>query len=795
MWKPLFLVGTSALLVLLLMTDRNAVVVGGSSQPNTAAATMLVENQSGAVAVPVRGFVTLEISGAPNSFFLVWVGPELNPSQSLSIGDLEVMPTVVPFNGSIDPAFNTGPTGTRTFMFEVPAITELGTSVSIQAAVQDMSSPLGVTLTASSTVTWVTDGIMPQNLFFDPALGSGGVAPIFPAAGTQPGDMPTLGQFGFPGPTAVTNPADNLPVHTVFDNPMFCVTCHGGAPTVWQPWMGTMMANASRDPIFQGAFPIAVADMNFLHANGLTHLEGDAAADLCLRCHMPTAWYGGRSGFKGDGITTPFEPDVVDAALGIDMEGVVCEVCHRARDFSPTIAPGFSQDPNRPENGQLVLSHTRTRHGPFPGTVTTSYAGTTPYGALVGPAVETAEPNVPNNMPLGGGTAVSPAHGTEQHPFITDAAMCGSCHNVTNPLTGLAEQRTYTEWQDSDFADPSSPEFASCTTCHMQSTSGIGQACTIPGSSPTYGQFAKPRIDLPSHMIVGANAWVPQLLKVLYPNVDAPWQTAATNYNGVNFPVPASRDLLWDQTTAAVGVMMAQAAQVDLTASEPQPDMIQATVSIENRSGHKLPTGYPEGRKMWIQLRVLDANDNPVYETGLLDSDGELIRDADVKVYELLQGIDYPTLAIPPQESFHFILNNYTLKDNRIHAKGMTQRKGAGGTDSFDPVLAPWPEGGLYPDNHYIDTTTYTVNVPPGTPRPLKITASVLHQSHSLEYVDFLANGGDATNSTMPVPIAGTVLNLWNSGMRATPTPVGVIGPTSTVDPTSPFTTAMVTVN
>ena len=397
---------------------------------------------------------------------------------------------------------------------------------------------------------------------------------------------------------------------------------------------------------------------------------------------------------------------------------------------------------------------------------------------------------VPHTAPNYMGTAISPMHETELNPFTSDSAMCGSCHNVTNPLTGIAEQRTFSEWAASDFADPAKPEFATCQECHMPKSPGLNNACSLLGLDPTYGFYSKLRLDLPSHRFAGANAWVPQLFKILYPNVDQVWKTGS-NFTGFLFFGSASRDILWDDVSNEVVSTMARAAEVNMTATETTPGVIDAAVSIENKTGHKLPTGYPEGRRMWIQVKAFDANDTPFFVSGVQDSNSELILDANIKVYEMHMASENAVLGIPNQDTFHFLLNNKISKDNRIHPKGMIQQKGMGGTDSFDPVLAPWPLGGLYPDNHYIDTTNYQITVPAGTLRPIKVTATVFHQVSSFEYVDFLANGGDALNSTLPSPNMAIVRNLWLTGLPAPAISVGYVGLSSTPDPSSPNATVM----
>lgn len=783
--------------IALLLTAMLFAATAVAQQPNSPQAGLTMNGSSGNVALPVRSILNLTVSGGPfKRFFLVY-GQPLGFSVPTPAGLLEIDPPApfgggtVFFDGFADPYYNTGAGGSFNFPLELPAILPPGITIPIQGVVEDPGSPIGLTLTALcvGTTTFSQTG-GPQFLFFIPILGAQGTLPVLPEAGTMPGDMPEMDPIGEIGFTNVYDPTFGLPVYTPFAGPFVCASCHN-VPNVYQSYMGTMMANATRDPIFKGAFAVACDDLEYLKAQAVVPFGKEAVADFCIRCHSPAAWQGGRSGVKGDGVTSPYEMDIFDETLSLDQEGVVCEVCHRATDYTPTIAPGFSYDATRPENGQLVFTQTTTRLGPFPGTLQTTYFGTTAYGALLPGYNENLATPIPD-IPPGSGSSVSPAHGTEQGAFMTSSRLCGSCHNVTNPITGSAEQRTFTEWEKSSYGDPMSPDFATCQDCHMKETPGMSQACNLLGLDLTYGQFAKQRQNLPRHRFAGANVWVPQLFKILYPNVDAPWTNGNLNFTGGSFNVPASRDTQWDDATAEAQLNLGQSAQVDMTATESTPNVITATVTIENKTGHKLPSGYPEGRHMWIRLIAEDANGTPFFQTGLLDTNGELVQDPNLKVYEMKQGMDYPQLGLNQQESFHLVLNNMTLKDNRLHPKGFTQQKGLGGTDSYDPVLAPWPVGGLYPDNHYIDNTVYTIAIPPNTPRPIKVKATVFHQVSSFAYVDFLANGGDATNQTMPNPIMQTVRNLWTMGTsRAPATSVGYLGPTTPTDPSSPYATAL----
>jgi hypothetical protein len=64
-----------------------------------------------------------------------------------------------------------------------------------------------------------------------------------------------------------------------------CANCHGHYNEQIEPfdnWVGSMMAQATRDPVFHAALAIANQDASF-------------AGELCLRCHTPAAGCGARA--------------------------------------------------------------------------------------------------------------------------------------------------------------------------------------------------------------------------------------------------------------------------------------------------------------------------------------------------------------------------------------------------------------------------------------------------------------------------------------------------------------------
>ena len=233
---------------------------------------------------------------------------------------------------------------------------------------------------------------------------------------------------------------------------------------------------------------------------------------------------------------------------------------------------------------------------------------------------------------------------------------------------------------------------------------------------------------LPEHDLVGGNTWVPQLLQ------DNRWRLQALN---------DTADL--NNTVLRAREMLQKAASLSVSLTEAGPNKV-ATVRVTNQTGHKLPTGYPEGRRVWLNLKAYDSNNTLLYESAAYSSSsGVLTQDADAKIYEVKQGLT-PELAallqLPAGASFHFVLNNTVIKDNRIPPRGYTRA-------AYDkPGLRP--VGVSYGDGQYWDETTYTL---PGATE--QVVATLYYQTSSKEYIDFLrANGGiDGT----------TVGQLWDN--------------------------------
>ncbi len=479
-----------------------------------------------------------------------------------------------------------------------------------------------------------------------------------------------------------------------------CFSCHANFDEDHEPgtnWAASMMAQSMRDPIFLAAMTVANQDADF-------------AGDLCLRCHTPSGWLAGRS--------TPTDGSALEAA---DFDGVNCNFCHRMVDpnyevgVSPSadleiinnltpVAPGVPAVSPTSGSGTFIVDHFDRRRGP---------------------------------QDLGENFFF---HQWEQSPFHTESQMCATCHDVSNPafdrqpdntydLNTLNEphqtqnsydqfpvERTYSEWLMSDFADGPiemggrfgglTTAVSSCQDCHMPTTEA--QTC----------RFADPRPEAPLHQFNGGNNWVIKAVRSLYSDDD-------TRLNDNNVAASIAR----------AESMLERASDMELSM-----DGTDLNVRIINQTGHKLPSGYPEGRRMWINVQFLDDANNLVSEHGAYDQATAVLSMLDTKVYEAHLGIDSAVSAltgVPEGVSFHFAINNVRLKDNRIPPRGFNN------TD-FTAIQSE-PVAYSYPDGQYWDDTVF-----PAPKGSTNARVRLYYQSISKEYIEFLRdeNVTDTTGQT-----------------------------------------------
>jgi hypothetical protein len=434
-----------------------------------------------------------------------------------------------------------------------------------------------------------------------------------------------------------------------------------------------MMAQAARDPFFYACMAISNQDV-------------PESGDLCIRCHSPAGWLEGRS-IPTDG----------SALNNNDREGVQCDFCHKLLMPSPLGVNPFPGDPNytadtypQDQTYLATLSH-------IPGSSSNGMYVADASNAKRGPFFDAAA-----------------RHKMFYSPFHSESNICGTCHDVSNPAftkdgnggympndwntpapdfdpySMFPVERTYSEWLMSEYNTPLgvlAPQFggnkqyvSTCQDCHMRDVTGVG--CNKKG--------APVRSDLPLHDLTGGNTFIPTLIDAVFPG--------ETDPAALNAGIQRARE------------MLQKAASLDLNVV-PNSNGYLATVRVTNETGHKLPSGYPEGRRIWLNLKVYDGANGLIKESGAYDfATADLTHDAEAKIYEIKPGISAdlaPAVGLPAGPSFHFVLNNQIFKDNRIPPRGYDYSNFL--TIQSPPVTDGNPDPQMYGPGQNWDETEYQI--------------------------------------------------------------------------------------
>ncbi len=258
---------------------------------------------------------------------------------------------------------------------------------------------------------------------------------------------------GFYNEGVTTNaPASNLTIElsavdmTVdptaeFASPESCGACH---TEQYNQWNKSAMKHAGDNTwvydLYDGS-GTAHGSGGFVYTRDSVHAAKHPQSD-CASCHQPEPW-----------VKNPFSALEPLAALSEGSKrGVSCVICHKLADVDPS-------KPNFP--------------GIYPGSTT-----------LLRQPVDTTTPTVFGL--LGDVTFVSPQMRAAYQPQL-GALVCATCHQDKNDPdgngnfeedNGVISEPTYLEWLNSPYADPKSPRYATCVSCHMKPT-GSAQACNM----------------------------------------------------------------------------------------------------------------------------------------------------------------------------------------------------------------------------------------------------------------------------------------------------------------------------
>ena len=405
---------------------------------------------------------------------------------------------------------------------------------------------------------------------------------------------------------------------------------------------------------------------------------------------------------------------------GSDLDGVHCDFCHR------------SVDPMHPDSNTIVGG------GDVPGYGNGMYV------------IQTSQ------MPVRGARGTQhPCCQTVLDPFYRTSEYCGVCHDQGNPYVSedprttpphlqVPVERTYSEWKLSWYA--SRGEAGTCQSCHMKRQPGF--ATSFPPR--------RYRLDVASHDFSGGNTLAPLATIDAWSEVNGPallegvQRSMALHQSAVNLEVSAGRT----------------------------EDSVIALVRVTNLTGHKLPTGFPEGRLLWIAVTALDRDGSTVFQSGVYDSTSKtFLHDAQVKMYEMVAGMtprQATSLGQQPGPSFLRPLNDTVYLDNRIPPRGFSNQ-------AFRERRAE-PIGYAYNDGQYWDVTRYSM---PGNVTSVEVT--VYYQVARREFVQFLRDEnvgnpydwnewGSKVHRAWhsyggPVPIAQQAAAVQNAPPRLSPVP------------------------
>jgi hypothetical protein len=442
--------------------------------------------------------------------------------------------------------------------------------------------------------------------------------------------------------------------------------------------------------------------------------------------------------------------------------------------------------------------------------------------------------------------------GFHQAMFIR-AEMCAACHDVTNALPiknslghwvgGFPIERTYTEWANSAYAErPGNsnfkPEFKrDCQSCHMQQDYGQpGTANTLykdgqplPPPSDAVANDGKPHPFF-THHFVGGNAYITRLIGkdvdqsgnvAPYPELSSFSFSSADEKSlySRGFWTHLERKGVYSQQVRLAWDRLRHVLDMDMRGpATAQPNTtVPLSISIQNTgSGHKFPTGFPEGRTAWLALHAYDLATGKELQiqdnvwnrisTGVGNLTTEELVDpnfpgCDWKIpagsadpYSLQfkaiatlgidkKGKECPTLDLPYARPRNLKVNSQGLP---IDANGkVIDRNNSTALPIFEDKNG---NGDLFDDSYLRDTRIaprgntgnvvkvdrYSVVVPPGTKGPIAVSAAVYYQSvEAIVALHFLGNLADTNNNFILEPC---VLGGLCDGRRPNTEPAVVEG-------------------
>jgi hypothetical protein len=604
------------------------------------------------------------------------------------------------------------------------------------------------------------------------------------------------------------------PGQITLEGPGRCLNCHADYNHSVEPgfnWKGSMMAQASRDFLYWTCQTVAAQDVIYAVGN-------PNATDICERCHFPIGWIEGRS-----------DPTNNSLFRGDDYDGVNCDFCHTLYnpffedaytsdpeggndwvgywDEASTLSSGMATetyDEDAVISQSILLFNGTPLFGPDNQPITKAGG----YDVNAGGQYF----NSPNSQKRSSYADPNAKHQVLYSRYHKSKYFCSTCHDISNPvLQNLAfagktpeevteilptesepsysyfhVERTFSEFMLSDYAlqggapgkglfEPGSFEtslpgnnIGKCQDCHMRDVVGAG--CNKNGVPIRPDESTEhSKSGLPLHDMTGGNAWVAGILASAIPG--------SPNYDQVNYDLLHAPNLTLDMTAgssnepeAMIAGMERSKQQLELAAaiSDLAYDPATGALSfkVQNNTGHKLLSGFPEGRRMFVNVKVSNASGlvkeiNPYdYNAATLkglhgnyDGLGDVPDPLPLGVNEVYDGVlvyeAHTSSSLTGEDhTFHFAFATDRYKDNRIPPKGFRVEESVArlsepkweGAQALDYFTAEEYAGGY---------DAVSMIIPAGADN---VEVNLYYQTTSREYIEFLRNEVNGTGHlTLPL--------------------------------------------
>lgn len=323
-------------------------------------------------------------------------------------------------------------------------------------------------------------------------------------------------------------------------------------------------------------------------------------------------------------------------ADSVALDGVSCLACHR-QDPQPEVAL---------HTGQLFFAPNLVAYGPYESPLISPMAQATGY--------------IP-----------------QQAPHMADSKLCAGCHSLVTEtidlegnLTGdeFVEQATWHEWLNSSYPDQN----ISCQGCHLPPAPGENIILAAGYDTP-------PRPNFSLHTMAGGNTLMLGLMRD----------------NRESLGIFASESQFNETIAATNHQLQDLSLTLEIINTTRTADSLFIDVKLRNKTGHKLPSGYP-ARRMSVHFVLSDENGNEIFRSGAFD-DNYAIVDESVPLephHNVITSEDQVQI-------YEMVMADITLNRTTVLTRGYTHLK--------DNRIVPL---GFSTSNPVYDTTAIVLNTP-----------------------------------------------------------------------------------